>query len=68
MRIFVNKEEILNNLIKNSLKNSKNTVYEIGSNSDVILENLVTEDLKDNLEYFFSNSIVNIHKFTSLYY
>ena len=56
MRIFVNKEEILNNLIKNSLKNSKNTVYEIGSNSDVILENLVTEDLKDNLEYFFSNS------------
>lgn len=56
LRIFVNKEEILNNLIKNSLNNSKNTVYEIGSNSDLILENMVTEDLKDNLEYFFSNS------------
>ena len=56
LRVFVNKEEILNNLIKISLQNSKNTVYEIGSNSDVILENLVTEDLKDNLNYFFSNS------------
>lgn len=34
----------------------KNTVYEIGSNSDLLLENEVTEDLKENLEYFFKNS------------
>ena len=56
LRVFVNKEEILNNLIKTSQKYNKNTVYEIGSNSDLLLENLVTEDLKDNLEYFFDNS------------
>ena len=56
LRIFVNKEEILNNLIKNSLNNSKDTIYEIGSNSDLILENQITNDLKENLEYFFSNS------------
>ncbi len=56
LRVFVNKEEIINNLIKNSMKHDKNTVYEIGSNSDLLLENLVTEDLKENLEYFFNNS------------
>ena len=56
LRIFVNKEEILNNLIKQSQKYQKKTVYEIGSNSDLLLENLVTEDLNENLEYFFKNS------------
>ena len=56
MRVFVNKEEILDNLIKFAEKYEKNTVYEIGSNSDLLLENLVTEDLEENLNYFFSNS------------
>lgn len=56
LRIFVNKEEILNNLIKTSNKYDKNTVYEIGSNSDLLLENIVTEDLKENIEYFFKHS------------
>ena len=56
LRVFVNKEEILDHLIKTSQKYEKNTVYEIGSNSDLLLENEVTEDLKENLEYFFKNS------------
>lgn len=56
LRVFVNKEEILDNLIKTSNKYDKNTIYEIGSNSDLLLENVVTEDLKENLEYFFKNS------------
>lgn len=56
LRVFVNKEEILNNLIKTSNKYDKTTIYEIGSNSDLLLENIVTEDLQENLEYFFKNS------------
>lgn len=56
MRVFVNKEEILDNLINFAKKYEKNTVYEIGSNSDLLLENLVTEDLEENLNYFFSKS------------
>lgn len=56
LRVFVNKEEILDHLIKTSQKYEKNTVYEIGNNSDLLLENEVTEDLKENLEYFFKNS------------
>lgn len=56
LRVFVNTEEILNNLIKQSQNYDKDTIYEIGSNSDLLLENLVTEDLQDNLEYFFENS------------
>lgn len=56
LRIFVNKEDILNNLIKNSQKYDRKTVYEIGSNSDLLLENIIDEDLQENIEYFFKSS------------
>ncbi|MDD3304106.1 MAG: spore photoproduct lyase [Clostridia bacterium] len=56
LRVFVNKEEILDKLIKFSNRATEDLVFEIGSNSDLLLENLVTEDLEQNIEYFLKNA------------
>ena len=56
LRVFVNTKEILDKLIKFSNNSSKEYVFEIGSNSDLLLENLVTEDLHKNIEYFLKNT------------
>ena len=56
LRVFVNTEEILNRLIKFSNKSENELVFEIGSNSDLLLENLVTDSLENNLEYFLKNT------------
>lgn len=53
LRIFVNQDQILNKLITHSNKSEKEFVYEIGSNSDLLLENLVTKNLDQNIEIFF---------------
>lgn len=47
LRIFVNVEEIMDKLIKKSNASERECIYEIGSNSDLILENEIT----NNLEY-----------------
>ena len=56
LRVFVNTQEILDRLIKFSNNSDKELVFEIGSNSDLLLENLVTDSLKDNIEYFLNNT------------
>ena len=56
LRIFVNTKEILDRLILFANKQTKECVFEIGSNSDLLLENLVTDNLKENIEYFFDNT------------
>lgn len=56
LRIFVNRKEILDKLIKFSNNAREELVFEIGSNSDLLLENLVSEDLESNIEYFLSNT------------
>lgn len=56
LRIFVNTEEILDKLIKFSNKSDEELVFEIGSNSDLLLENLVTNSLEKNIEYFLKNT------------
>ncbi len=56
LRIFVNTKEILDKLINFSNKQDKDYTFEIGSNSDLLLENLVTQDLKQNLTYFLTNT------------
>ena len=56
LRIFVNQEQILNKLIKTANQSPTEHVFEIGSNSDLLLENLVTGNLKENLEYFLNNT------------
>lgn len=52
LRIFVNVEQMLNNLIKKSKETGKICTFEIGSNSDLILENQITGNLKTTIERF----------------
>ena len=42
LRVFVNREEMLEKIIKTANKSDKELVFEIGSNSDLILENMIT--------------------------
>lgn len=46
LRIFVNREQMLEKLIKTSLKSEKPLIFEVGSNSDLILENTITQNLQ----------------------
>lgn len=52
LRLFVNREEMLEKIIKTANKSEKETVFEIGSNSDLILENTITGNLKWTIENF----------------
>jgi spore photoproduct lyase len=52
LRLFVNREEMLDNIIKKSNKAEKNLTFEIGSNSDLILENTITNNLVWTIENF----------------
>ena len=45
LRLFVNREEMLDKIIKTAEKSEKNMIFEIGSNSDLILENTITNNL-----------------------
>ena len=45
LRVFVNREQIMDKLIKTAIDSEKEETFEIGSNSDLILENTVTDNL-----------------------
>ena len=45
LRLFVNREEMLDKIIRTSQKSDRELVFEIGSNSDLILENTITNNL-----------------------
>ena len=45
LRLFVNREQMLDKIIKTAEKSDKNLTFEIGSNSDLILENTITKNL-----------------------
>lgn len=49
LRLFVNREEMLDKIIKITNKSDKKLVFEIGSNSDLILENMITR--KFSMDY-----------------
>ena len=55
MRLFVNREQMLDKLIKFSEKSDKDLTFEIGSNSDLILENEITNNLDWTIENFASS-------------
>lgn len=55
LRVFVNREDMLDKIIKHSIKNKSNFIYEIGSNSDLILENTITNNLPFVIENFALN-------------
>ncbi len=52
LRLFVNKEEMMAKLLKTDATLSKPQVFEIGSNSDLILENAVTGNLPWTIKHF----------------
>lgn len=52
LRLFVNREEMLDKIIKTSLNFEKELTFEIGSNSDLILENTITNNLVWTIENF----------------
>lgn len=55
LRLFVNREEMLDKIIKVSNKSDKSLTFEIGSNSDLILENTITNNLVWTIENFNPN-------------
>ena len=52
LRLFVNREQMLDKIIKTAEKSEKNLTFEIGSNSDLILENTITGNLIWTIENF----------------
>lgn len=52
LRLFVNREAMLEKIIKTAEKSEKELTFEIGSNSDLILENTITNNLKWTIENF----------------
>ena len=52
LRLFVNREEMLEKIIKVANKSEKELTFEIGSNSDLILENTITNNLPWTIENF----------------
>lgn len=45
LRLFVNREQMLDRIIKKGKQSERPLVFEIGSNSDLILENEITDNL-----------------------
>lgn len=45
LRLFVNREQMLSKLMKTARNAEKDFVFEIGSNSDLVLENQITGNL-----------------------
>lgn len=52
LRLFVNREYMLDKIKKTANKFEKNMTFEIGSNSDLILENTITGNLEWTIENF----------------
>lgn len=52
LRLFVNREEMLDKIIKTGQKSEKELTFEIGSNSDLVLENTITGNLEWTIEKF----------------
>ena len=55
LRLFVNREEMLEKIIKVADDSDEELVFEIGSNSDLILENTITGNLVWTIENFAKN-------------
>lgn len=55
LRLFVNREQMMDKLIRTANQSEKQLVFEIGSNSDLILENTITGNLEWTVERFGRN-------------
>ena len=54
--LFVNREEMLDKIIRTANKSEKELTFEIGSNSDLILENTITQNLEWTIPKFAENN------------
>ncbi len=52
LRLFVNREQMLDKIIRTANKAERDLTFEIGSNSDLILENTITDNLVWTIEHF----------------
>ncbi len=52
LRLFVNRDEMFKKIVKVSLESEKELTFEIGSNSDLVLENTITGNLEWTIEKF----------------
>lgn len=52
LRLFVNREQMMDKLLKTANHSEKDIVFEIGSNSDLVLENMVTGNLEWTIKNF----------------
>ncbi|MEI6101509.1 MAG: spore photoproduct lyase family protein [Eubacteriales bacterium] len=52
LRLFVNRERLLSKIIRTAEKSDDDLVFEIGSNSDLVLENTITGNLVWTIEHF----------------
>ncbi|MDP4118897.1 MAG: spore photoproduct lyase [Bacillota bacterium] len=52
LRLFVNREQMLQKLMRTASKSEKDLTFEIGSNSDLVLENTITNNLVWTIEEF----------------
>lgn len=52
LRLFVNREQMMYKLLKTAGESDKDLVFEIGSNSDLVLENTITGNLEWSIENF----------------
>ena len=52
LRLFVNREQMLEKMIKTAEKSERVLTFEIGSNSDIVLENTITKNLVWTIENF----------------
>jgi len=56
LRLFVNREQMLDKIIRTSERSENSLTFEIGSNSDLILENTITNNLPWTIENFKDTS------------
>lgn len=56
IRLFVNREKMMERMIRYSNKSEKELCFEIGSNSDLILENTITNNLPWTIENFMKSN------------
>lgn len=56
LRLFVNREQMLDKIIKVNNKSEKELTFEIGSNSDLILENTITGNLEWTIKNFIEKT------------
>ena len=56
LRLFVNREDMLSKIIKVANQSDKELTFEIGSNSDLILENTITNNLEWTIPKFAQNN------------